>query len=153
MEKGTEIMKIESPRFGVLEVEASKVIEFPAGIAGFEDCRRFTLFHPEGEKPKYFILQSLDNVELALYVTDPGPLGFNYELQLSAEEMQMLQISDVKQAAVLVILSKRQGDEGVQANLKAPLVINPQAQRGLQHVFNELRYDVGSESPGDAAKK
>jgi len=140
-------MRIESPRFGVLEVEESRIIDFPAGIAGFEDCRRFTLFHPEGEKPKYFILQSLDDVELAFYVTDPLPLGFDYELQLSAEEMQMLQISDLKEAAVLVILSKRQGDQGVQANLKAPLIINPQAQRGLQHIFTELRYDLGSDTP------
>jgi len=147
MEKGTEIMRIESPRFGVLEVEESKVIEFPVGIAGFEDCRRFTLFHPEGEKPKYFILQSLDDAELALYVTDPAPLGFNFELQLSEEEMQTLQISDPKDAVVLVILSKRQGEEGVQANLKAPLVINPQAQRGLQHIFTELRYNMGADAP------
>jgi len=140
-------MKIESPRFGVLEVEASKVIEFPAGIAGFEECKRFSLFHPEGEKPKYFILQSFDVAELAFYVTDPGPLGFTYELQLSAEELQTLQISDPKQAVVLVILSKRQGEEGVHANLKAPLVINPQAQRGLQHIFTELRYEMGADAP------
>ena len=142
---GTDTMKIESPRFGVLEVEESKIIEFPAGLAGFEDCRRFTLFHPEGETPKYFILQSLDVAELAFYVTDPAPLGFSYEMQLSDEEMQLLKIADVKEAVVLVILSKRQG-EGVQANLKAPLVINPNAQRGLQHVFNELRYNVGDDA-------
>ena len=145
MEKGTQTMKIESPRFGLLEVEDSRVIEFPAGLAGFEECRRFTLFHPEGETPKFFILQSLDDADLAFYVTDPGPLGFSYEMQLSAEELQMLQIADVKEAAVLVILSKRAGD-GVQANLKAPLIINPRAQRGLQHIFNELRYDLGPDT-------
>ena len=143
---GTDTMKIESPRFGVLEVEESKVIEFPEGLAGFEDCKRYTLFHPEGETPKFFILQSLDAGEVAFYVTDPGPLGFSYEMQLSPQEMQMLKIADVKEAVVLVILSKREGEE-VQANLKAPLVINPQAQRGLQHIFDELRYNMGADAP------
>ena len=135
-------MKIESPRFGVLEVDASRIIEFPAGLAGFEDCRRFTLFHPEGETPKYFILQSLDDPALAFHVTDPAPLGFSYELQLSPAELEMLQIADPAEAVVLVILAKHQG-EGVQANLKAPLVINPRAQRGLQHIFDQLKYNVG----------
>ena len=137
-------MKIDSPRFGVLEIEESKIIEFPAGLAGFEDCRRFSLFHPEGEAPKYYILQSLDDAAIAFYVTDPAPLGFSYEMQLTEEELRLLQISDAKQAVVLVILSKPSGDQGVHANLKAPLIINPQAQRGLQHIFDELRYDVGS---------
>ncbi len=50
-------MKIESPRFGTLEVDASKIIEFPRGLPGFESCRRFTLFDPPGNDPKYFILQ------------------------------------------------------------------------------------------------
>ena len=144
METGTETMKIESPRFGVLEVDASRIIEFPAGLAGFEDCRRYTLFHPEGETPKYFILQSLDDPALAFHVTDPGPLGFSYELQLSAAELELLQITDPKEAVVLVILAKREG-ESVQANLKAPLVINPKAQRGLQHIFDELKYNVGKD--------
>lgn len=143
-------MRIESPRFGVLEVEASKVIDFPAGLAGFESCKRFTLFHPEGETPKYFILQSLDDPAVAFYVTDPGPLGFSFEMQLSAEELATLQVDDAKQAAVLVILSKGVNDAAVRANLKAPLVINPQAQRGLQHIFTELSYDVAS---GTAAAK
>ena len=146
MEMGTETMKIESPRFGVLEVDASRIIEFPAGVAGFEDCKRFTLFHPEGDAPKFFILQSVDDPALAFHVTDPVPLGFSYELQLSAQELQTLQISDPEEAVVLVILAKRQG-EGVQANLKAPLVINPRAQRGLQHIFTELRYEVGQDQP------
>ena len=136
-------MKIDSPRFGVLEIEESKIIEFPAGLAGFEDCRRFSLFHPEDEAPKYYILQSLDDAALAFYVTDPAPLGFSYEMQLSEEELRLLQLGDTKQAVVLVILSKRQGQEGVHANLKAPLIINPQAQRGLQHIFDELRYNLG----------
>ena len=79
-------MKIDSPRFGALTVEAGKIIEFPEGLAGFETCRRFSLFHPEKTEPKYFILQSLDNPELAFQLVDPAQLGFSYEIALTDAE-------------------------------------------------------------------
>ena len=65
-------MKIESPRFGTLEVEPSRIIEFPKGLVGFENCRRFSLFHAEGGEPTYFILQSLDDPAIAFHMTING---------------------------------------------------------------------------------
>ena len=76
-------MQIDSPRFGTLVVEPERIIEFPGGLVGFENCRRFSLFHPEGEDPPHFILQSLDDPNLAFQIVDPVTLGFNYELNLS----------------------------------------------------------------------
>lgn len=132
-------MKIESPRFGTLDIEPSKIIEFPHGLPGFEDFRRFSLFHPEGEEPKYVILQSLDDAAIAFHVTDPALLGFSYEVELDDEEAAAIGLTDQRDAAVLVMLSKQEG-QGLHANLKAPLVINVRTQRGLQHIFAQLRY-------------
>mgnify|MGYP000187311909 CR=1 FL=1 len=36
-------MKITSPVVGEMEVSADRVIDFPAGLPGFENCRQFTL--------------------------------------------------------------------------------------------------------------
>lgn len=135
-------MKINSPRFGSIEIEPSRVIEFPSGLAGFEDCRRFTLFHPEGENPRYFILQSLDDEAVAFHISDPSAFGFNYEIKLSDEEAAALGLADPADAVVVVLLSKDEGSAPVRANLKAPLVINLQSRRGLQHVFSGLQYNV-----------
>jgi len=147
-------MIIESPRFGTLHIEPSKIIEFPQGLIGLEQCRRFTLFHPESDAdtgPIYFILQSLDDPELAFYITDPEQLRFSYELTLSDEQTDMLQLNDAQDATVAVILSKitdeKDADEEVdksklRANLNAPLIINTASRRGLQHVFTRLAYDV-----------
>lgn len=139
-------MKIDSPRFGTLEVEPSKVIEFPHGLPGFEDCRRFTLFHPEGEDPKYFILQSLDEPAVAFHLADPARFGFSYEIVLSDEEAAALQLTDPAQMAVAVILTKADDAGPVNANLNAPLVLNLAARRGLQHVFAELKYAIAADS-------
>lgn len=135
-------MNIESPRFGTLEVEPSKVIDFPHGLPGFEDCRRFSLFHPEGEDPKYFILQSLDDPALAFHLADPARFGFSYEISLSDEEAAAIQLTDPAQMAVAVILTKSADEGPLNANLNAPLVLNLAAKRGLQHVFAELKFAV-----------
>ena len=135
-------MKIESTRFGTLEVEPSKIIEFPRGVPGFENCHRFTLFHPEGEDPKYFILQSLDDADVAFHLADPARLGFQYEISLSDEEAAELQFSDPASIAVAVVISKMQEGAPINANLNAPFVINLESRRALQHVFAKLNYEV-----------
>ena len=139
-------MKIESPRFGSLDIEPSRILEFPQGLAGFEGCTRFALFHREGSEPQYFILQSLEDAELAFLVTDPARFGFDYEIALSDEEVALLQMTSADDATVVVMLLREPaadgGDGPVQANLKAPLIVNINARRGLQHVFSRLDYKV-----------
>ncbi|MCX7163976.1 MAG: flagellar assembly protein FliW [Betaproteobacteria bacterium] len=145
-------MKIESPRFGTLEVAAERIIEFPRGLIGFENCKRFSLFHPEGEKPSYFILQSLDDAAIAFHIADPAGLGFTYDIVLSDAEAADLAISDSARKvadcaallAVVVILSKEAPGQPVRANLNGPLVINLDTRRGLQHVFVRLDYNIAN---------
>ncbi|HEX8961744.1 MAG TPA: flagellar assembly protein FliW [Rhodocyclaceae bacterium] len=135
-------MKIESPRFGTLEVDPSSIIEFPRGLLGFEDCKRYTLLEPQSEEAKYFILQSIDDPALAFHVADPSLFGFTYEISLSDEETAEIGLKDPSEAAVAVILSKPHETSRISANLQAPLIINHASRRGLQHVFARLDYAV-----------
>lgn len=134
-------MKIESPRFGTVEIEPSKIIEFPKGLPGFEDLRRFTLLHPEGDSPRWFVLQSVDDPEVAFHVADPAQLGFDFQVMLSDEDAAAIALARPEDAAVVVMLVK-EADGQVRANLKAPLVLNLESRRGVQHVFAELNFDV-----------
>lgn len=136
-------MQIDSPRFGTLEVEPSRIIEFPVGLAGFEHCKRFTLFHPEAGSPRFFILQSVDEPAIAFYVAEPSQYGFHFEIELSDDELDLLHLADPSQAAVVVLLSKGEAEgDPVRANLNAPLVINLESRRGLQHLFRRLNYTL-----------
>lgn len=143
------MIHIDSPRFGHLEVEPSRVIEFPVGLAGFEDCKRFSLFHPDEDNPRYFILQSLDDPAVAFHIADPAEFGFQFDVALSEEEAALLQLDDPAQAAVVVLLMKGAADPSLQANLNAPLVLNLVARRGLQHVFSKLNYTVQGNPQGN----
>ena len=138
------MMNIDSPRFGTLEIEPSKIIEFPRGLPGFEELKRFTLLHPDeqaGAAPSYFILQSVDDPAVAFHISDPARFGFNYEIVLSDEDAAMIKLADPAAAAVVVMLVKEAGG-GVRANLNAPLVLNLDARLGVQHVFARLNYEV-----------
>jgi len=143
-------MKIESPRFGALEVDQDKIIEFPSGLPGFEHCKRFSLFHEEVGQPIVFTLQCLDDPAVALPVTDPARLGFHYELTLEDRDVEMLELGAAEDVAVAVILHRAEGDApregaaqgGISANLMAPLVINTRQRRGVQQLIGRRGFDV-----------
>jgi flagellar assembly factor FliW len=144
------VTKIESPRFGTLVVEPSRIIEFPRGLVGMEDCTRYSLFHPEGDNPDHFILQSLDDAAVAFHIADPAKFGFNHEITLSDQEAEDLGLTDsdrdiansVAHVVVVVILTKESASQPVRANLNAPLIINLETRRGLQHVFAHLDFNL-----------
>ncbi|MDR1424750.1 MAG: flagellar assembly protein FliW [Azoarcus sp.] len=138
-------MKIESPVLGAIEVADDKVIEFPAGLPGFEHLRRFVLLHEEGGAGKVLLLQSVDDASLTLSLTGPEQIGITYEFPLSDDEVASLRLSRPEDAVVAVVVRKdteAPGSTGLHANFMAPLVINIKQQRGLQKVIDKLDYDI-----------
>ncbi|MGB0128117.1 MAG: flagellar assembly protein FliW [Rhodocyclaceae bacterium] len=140
-------MKVDSPRFGPLEVEQDDVIEFPEGLPGFEHCKRFSLFHEAGGQPIVYTLQSLDDPEVALPVADPAQFGFHYELTLEDSDVAMLEVGSADDVAVAVVLRRNgcaddAGAGAISANVMAPLVINTRTRRGKQQPISKLGFDV-----------
>lgn len=139
-------IKINSSRFGSIEVAADKTIEFPQGLAGFEELRRFAFLHPESDEPKYHILQSMEDPDVAFTIADPAIFGFSYEIALDDNQSALLGQSDAVDAVaddvVLVILAKDHDNAPLRAVLKAPLIINLKTRRGIQHTFTRLDYTL-----------
>lgn len=137
-------MIIDSLHFGTLEIDPARSIEFPLGLPGFEQCRRFSLFHEAGSaQPIVHSLQSLDDPALVFSVADPGLFGFHYQLTLSDEESRLLGVESPEDLAVAVILRRAEGAASpVSANLMAPLVINLRTRRALQQVIARTGFDV-----------
>ena len=138
-------MKIESPVLGAVEVSDDKVIEFPAGLPGFEDCHRFILAHEEGSDATVFLLQSVDDPAVVFSLTGPEQFGITYEFPLSDDEVAALKLDRPEDAQVAIIVRK-EGDgpaaAGLQANFMAPLVINTVARKGVQKVIGRLGCDI-----------
>lgn len=136
-------MKITSPVVGEMEVSADRVIDFPAGLPGFEHCRQFTLVHTaDTDAPKLFVLQCLDDPQVAFTVTTPDILGLNYEFTLGDDEVAALQLGSADDASVLLIVSRGDGSAPVRANVMAPLVLNTATRRGLQKIIGKVDASV-----------
>lgn len=135
-------------RFGELHVDPSQVITFPRGIPGFEKDTRWKLFHEVDEHGNWVSgvivhLQSLDDNEVTLALTDPTMFGFNYELVLSDSEVAELKLEDPSDVLVLVGLAAKGGgpaSTNMYANISAPFLINTKSLIGMQKVL------VGKES-------
>ncbi|WP_018988336.1 flagellar assembly protein FliW [Aromatoleum toluclasticum] len=147
-------MKIESQVFGSVDIPDDKVIEFPAGLPGFEECRNFALVHEDGSTASLFQLQSLDNPAAVFSITGAERLGVNYEFGLSDDEVAQLKLTNPADAFVAVIVRKDEGEAGnpatagMRANFMAPLVINVSARRGIQKVITRLGCDVTLRAEG-----
>ncbi|KZE33848.1 flagellar assembly protein FliW [Crenobacter luteus] len=134
-------MLFNSSLLGPVEVDESTVIEFPHGLPAFEACRRFKLFHEDGQDaPRVFWMQSLDQADVLFSVVDPAALGLRYEIELSAAELDALALVRAEDAALLVMVYKdgEAREDGhpllspLKANVRNPLVVNLTTRRALQ---------------------
>ena len=133
-------MKIDIERLGLknVTVDPESVFTFPAGIAGFEQCTRFKLFHEEG-KPTVFWLQSLDQIDVMFPVGLPESLDLEYEIELSDADCTLLGVEGGTDVAVAVIVYRDEAQGGaIAANTRSPVILNLKNRKGMQKVLSEV---------------
>jgi flagellar assembly factor FliW len=130
--------------FGEITYLPESVIEFPLGLPGFENERRFLLVEQELNKPIVF-LQSLSRPELCFITVPVQGILPGYELTLSAEELHTLELAEDRQPVVgedvihLAVVSLAEGHPPT-ANLLAPIVINWRKRLAVQSVQTDSSY-------------
>jgi len=132
-------MIVHTSRFGVVEVDADRVITFARGILGFPKHKDYVLIQPEPDATFYW-LQSVEAADLAFVVTDPLLFVPDYQVPLREETRQDLGLQDLGEASVLVIVNKV-GDL-LTANLQGPLVIHATTRAAAQVVISEKKYQT-----------
>ncbi|MBN1341932.1 MAG: flagellar assembly protein FliW [Phycisphaerae bacterium] len=130
-------MVIETSRFGSVEVDESRLIEFPKGILGFPNEHKYALIQT-GEESSFYWLQSVDRSELAFVVCDPRLFVPDYRVPIRADELDQLGLEDPAGAQVFVIVNKV--EETLTGNLQGPLVVNVATRGAKQLVLSDRRY-------------
>lgn len=143
-------MKIDTTRFGEIEVEKDKLIEFPSGILGFPEQKRYVLLENNNDLP-FGWLQAVDDKDMAFVVMDPLPIKPEYRSSIMEKEISDIDIRDESDLCVLVILTIPSRDsEAITANLQGPLVVNLANRKGKQVVLPDsgytCRYPIFQES-------
>jgi len=125
--------------FGRFEFQDAHVLSFPDGIPGFEACRRFLLIASTDLEP-LSCLQAIDPPQPSFLVLDPEHVCPRYTRTLSSAEYTRLEAGP--EACLLWLVIVTATASSAFANLKAPIVINPQRQIGYQIVSARTSYPV-----------
>ena len=133
-------MKIDIERLGLknVPVDPETLFAFPEGIAGFEDCKRFKLFHEEG-KATVFWLQSVDDTEVMFPIVAPEALDIEYQIELADDDCALLGLHGTDEVAVVVIVYRNEAEGGkIAANTRSPVILNLNSRKGMQKVLKDV---------------
>ncbi len=129
-------MRINSPRFGTIEVDEDQVITFPEGLLGFRDFKRY-VFHEASGQGIFKWMQCVDLPALGFVVTDPRLFKKDYAVKAAPSQLEGLSLASPEEARVLVIVTIPQDPVKMTANLQGPLVVNAERRLGMQLVLSE----------------
>ncbi len=135
-------MDVETTRFGVVGVDDTRLITFPAGLLGFTAYKTYALLQPDSNGA-FLWLQSVEASELAFVVTDPTIWVRGYEVPIRREQMQELGLESPDDAQIFVIVNRY--GLSLTANVQGPLVVNAGNRRGMQVVLAEKRWTTRHE--------
>lgn len=133
-------MKINTSKFGETEIDESKIIEFPHGILGFEENKRFSIIKTEEDVSLYW-LQSLDE-DFALPCINPYDFFPDYDPLINEEDLTHIHYQPQSDMIVLNTIVVREKPITATANLAAPIVINTTNKLGAQFVLQDNTYKV-----------
>ncbi len=132
--------KINTMRFGEIEVEEEKIVHFKKGIPAFEDEHEFVIIPYDEESPYYF-MQSLKSPELAFLITTPFIFFPEYQIEVDDDTMTELDIKNSEDVLLYSIITIPNGSiRYMTANLLAPLVLNTENMQAKQLVMEKTRY-------------
>jgi len=117
-----------------------ETITFPKGIPGFEACHGFVLMAPESDTGLQY-LQSVNGPPASFLVMDPRFVLTGYRCELSDGDRERLQATPDASLLWLVLVTV-EADGTIVANLRAPVVINPERMLGAQVIPHHCLYPL-----------
>ena len=139
-------MILKTKHFGEIEVEEDKVILFLDGILGFEEVKKYTIIQNPNPEVPFHWLQSIDNPGLAFVITNPFLFKTDYAFDIPDKVLAHLGIVGKEDVAVFSIAVVPEELEKMTINLRGPIIINIEKQKGKQLVLDgegyELKYHI-----------
>lgn len=138
-------MKAETKFFGTIDIDDDKIIEFPMGIIGFENLKKFALIYDveREERGKISWLQSMEEPLMVLPVINPDEITDDGYHPIIEDEL-MKQIGDPADMDLLILVTMSIPSDLKQmtANLKGPIIINTSNRKAMQVIVENEEYKV-----------
>ncbi len=134
-------MRVETARFGPLDIEDETIFTFPMGLLGFARHKRFVVVDHRPESP-FKWLQCVDDGDLAFIISDPLFFRRDYHIDVRRSELSVIEPGRQEDLIVSVIMTVPANPQEMSANLLAPLIFNMNNRRAMQYVLTDHRYPV-----------
>ena len=137
-------MKLNTIRFGEIEVDEKRIFDFVMPIIGFDSLSKFVIIEPNKDS-LFKWLQSVEDSSLAFPVISVAALNFDYTIDIPDNVVEKLGITNVESLLVMNITSIPQDDpKGTTINLLAPLIFNIDNQKAGQIVLSGSGSDLSN---------
>lgn len=126
-------MVIETSRFGTLELDEKVFIDFPWGIPGFEQVKRYVIL--EHRQGPFRWLQAVDEPNLAFVVCEPEVVGVRYEVPPA--KGRLIGLESPEDLVVLIMVSFQREQKRISPHWRGPLLFNSDSRLGCQWSMDE----------------
>jgi flagellar assembly factor FliW len=136
------MLTLDTKDYGLVEYEESDLLDFPDGIFGFTELKKYIpLVLDENEDNTILLLQSIENPDIAFVVLNPFTLDPDYNPILTPEELSYLGVNSENDLSYYVISVLHNDYLKTTVNMKAPIVINPDRRIGMQVILSNTEYE------------
>lgn len=131
-------------RFGEISFDESKAIEFPNGILGMPNQKKFMIAAmPDKKMEKFQLLQSLCDTDVSFAVLPLASLGSLIDASDLDEVRQVLEMEKKDFLPMLIVsIQKTAAGAKLSVNLRAPVFIDAANKSGYQIVLANSKYPV-----------
>jgi flagellar assembly factor FliW len=134
-------LKLLSKYHGEINFQDEDIICFPYGLPGFEKLKKFIIVSIEGNE-EFSILQSIEDGEVGLIITNPFIFNKNYEVEIPDFITVNLKIETPEQVTIYTTVTLNSCIDNITSNLKAPIIINKDKKLGEQYIMEAQKYAV-----------
>ena len=126
---------------GEILYEEKNTILFNKGILGFDELKKFILVDLEEYEP-FKLLHSIEDDEVGLIVSSPYDFFEDYEIKLSEETINNLEIKSPEEVQVITTITLNSDAKKITTNLQGPIIINITSKLGEQIIIDNSKYKV-----------
>lgn len=131
-------------RFGEIELNPERLINFPHGLFGFRECTQFGIAKlPNVENSPLLLMQCVNQPAIAFLVADPASLGVDIQASDRDEALAGTKMSPAQTQFVCILTLYDSGESYyLTANLKAPVLIDSDSRTGVQFILSNKSYST-----------
>jgi len=142
-------MRIDTQRFGTLQLNPDELFLFPQGLVGMESLRHWALL-PDLNNPSVAWLQSAVRGDRAIPLISPRAFVDGYRVHVTRRELACLHLNPNAEVYVLTTISGHVGR--LTTNLRSPLLLNLNRRLACQVITGDdqpIQFPLPVSGPGN----